>query len=265
MLGLFVRLTGLLLLVHILTARSAEAQPCYTCRAEKCPVDKTMPEWCGKKGADPLQRAQKPKAAPASMTGLSIVSEPPGAGVRRDSAEGELLGETPLTGLTFSPGRHRFVLQRDGYEAGLLVVEVRQLNEQFSLILKKQPSTEPLVVPAPPIPEPLEPQVSETPTAPPAVQVAPPVQTALPRKPKRWSKGRLIAIGTLGGLFAISLATSITLTALDGKLAPDPCPAGYPDCSYSLSLAYGVGYGISGILAGGLLLALTLPSKKPVK
>lgn len=125
----------------ILGGGNVAAQPCYTCRTEKCPLDKSMPEWCGKKGTDPIQRPQKLKATPSILHGLSIVSEPAKASVRRDNENGEFLGETPLSGLSVAPGKHRFFVQLQGHESAVLDVEVRQANQRFSITLRKQGQT----------------------------------------------------------------------------------------------------------------------------
>lgn len=46
-----------------LGAGLAEAQPCLTCRTERCPAKEGLEDWCGA-GADPLARARRPAHRP---------------------------------------------------------------------------------------------------------------------------------------------------------------------------------------------------------
>src|SRR5436309_2620092 len=52
---------GLALLVVLAVAGRAGAQPCVTCRTEKCPRKASLVEWCGA-GKDPLAKKKPPKA-----------------------------------------------------------------------------------------------------------------------------------------------------------------------------------------------------------
>ena len=67
----------------------------------------------------------------------------------------------------------------------------------------------------------------------------------------------------LGGALVLSLATAITLTALDSRPA-GPCEFG-PNCAYDFVAGYSAAYAVSGILAAGIVLALALPEHRPKK
>lgn len=285
-------LSSTVLAVCLLIVSSATAQPCYTCRTEKCPTDKTMPEWCGKKGADPLQRVQKPKLQPSSVTGISIISDPVGASVHRDSADGELLGETPLTGLTLTPGRHRFVLQRDGHEPGLLEVDARKPNERFALSLRKQESQQTASPIGHPIAENQEPaRVTETATGP----STPPIQTptvdlqstplsspqspaatptvSTPAEPHR-TRRKVIIAAVFGGVAVAALGAGAAFAALthnpssriismdsgsNGQPARQCVVDGQPyECYLNLAPAYGVAFGVAAISTIGMGVTLGL-------
>jgi hypothetical protein len=71
-----------------------------------------------------------------------------------------------------------------------------------------------------------------------------------------------LAIGTLGGLLALSLAGAITVRELHGRIDASPCPPGLSTCTYDLTGHYAAGYALSGLLAGGLVLAFTLPERR---
>lgn len=117
------------------------------------------------------------------------------------------------------------------------------------------PPPDPPHQPAPPT-QPIA--ITAAAAAPPSAR---PTVTAPPRAPTRWTPGRISAAATLGGLVVLSLATAVALTALDGKLGPPQCPDGIPGCTYNFAVAYGTSYGVAGLLAGGLVLALTLPTR----
>ncbi len=139
--------------------------------------------------------------------------------------------------------------------------------EAAPLLAAAPPPSVAKVVP-PPSAAPVAPPPSDAKVVP-RMAVRPAVVTPVARNPsgpQRWSTPRLAAIGTLGGLLVISLATSITLTALDGSITTDSCGSGImtrTNCISDLVPGYATGYAISGLLAGGLVLALTLPAKKP--
>lgn len=63
------------LCLGLLPARPADAQPCYTCRTERCPRNANLKLWCGS-GPDPL--AAESPAAP-SPAAVSKPSSPPRA------------------------------------------------------------------------------------------------------------------------------------------------------------------------------------------
>lgn len=118
----------------------------------------------------------------------------------------------------------------------------------------------------PPPPEPVAPPApsgeSLAPVAPQTLAIA-----AAPRGP---SYGRGVAVGVFSGLLAATLGTSIALTALDLSGSRPLCsipsdPMGPAvDCA-PRALFYGVGYGASAALLGGLILTLALPGSKESK
>lgn len=78
----------------------------------------------------------------------------------------------------------------------------------------------------------------------------------------RLTTGRKIAAGVLGAAALGVLIPSIFWTVKDGQPAPPPCadsPLLAQDCRYDNKALYGVGYGLTAALAGGLLVALFWP------
>lgn len=74
--------------------------------------------------------------------------------------------------------------------------------------------------------------------------------------------GRKIAAGVLGAAAIGVLVPSIFWTVKDGQPAPPPCadsPLLPQDCRYDNKALYGVGYGLTAALAGGLLAVLFWP------
>src|SRR5438128_1712196 len=107
----------------------------------------------------------------------------------------------------------------------------------------------------PPPAQPAPPIMAAPPTAPLPMQ---PVAATRPGKIASLSHARRTAAWTLGGLLAAALTTAIVLTALDGYPTE---VMGQPQ-RYDFIPHYSVGYALTGLLAGGLVLTLTLPDRR---
>ena len=111
-------------LLVVFLAQAAHAQPCITCRTERCPNKSNVDEWCGN-GADP----QAPQHA---SDALEVESTPSGATVHLDSDGGPVLGKTPLS-LKLRPGRV-VVLTRPGYVSQRLETTHRSGRVHMALV-----------------------------------------------------------------------------------------------------------------------------------
>lgn len=103
---------------------AAWAQPCITCRTERCPTKAGLKLWC-ETGKEPAasERPSSPRAR-AERLPILIGSEPPGATVHLGSPQGTALGKTPIRDAVLAPGRYRLWLILPGYQAAALDVAV---------------------------------------------------------------------------------------------------------------------------------------------
>lgn len=163
------------LLGALLAAPSvSEAQPCITCRTEKCPTKKGMTDWCGS-GADP--QAPAPSTSPSSanpappikhsLLKLRIESEPPGALLQIDGRAALL--RAPATA-ALSKGSHIVIATLPSHEARTLTVELSKSGQVARL------SLQPIVAPPPP-------EIVKAPPPPEVKKAPPPVEDLEPAPP----------------------------------------------------------------------------------
>lgn len=113
---------------------TAFAQPCLTCRTERCPTKSDIKAWCGA-GKDPLAAERPPSGRPVvERQAIQVASNPAGATVRLGGPRGDILGVTPLKDVVLAHGRYQLWMTLPGYQAAVLevVVEARGPRQFFA-------------------------------------------------------------------------------------------------------------------------------------
>lgn len=157
------------------------------------------------------------------------------------------------------------------------------LNEPARPEPTSAPLPAPEASPASPAPYALPPGASVLPPGGPAAYSTPMPPLPLPlvddsllrSRPSahRLSTKRRVVAGVLGGLGAGALAAAIILNVLDYRIASDRTynPSGSPcidpqyagqNCVFSTVRLWAPGYGLGGLLLGGMILTLTLPERR---
>lgn len=130
-----------------------------------------------------------------------------------------------------------------------------------------------VLAPAPLPPQPVPPSAPSASAPPAGASPAPPAASLVasaglpvrspltqPRATSLTRKQR-IAVGVLAGAVVVTLASAATLHGLDGRVGLCHIEQSTYLCTYDLRAGYASAYAAAGILAGGLVLSLTIPER----